>query len=279
MSKAKRINGKPVEKTDKIVKADKMGILYLFVIPMFISVVISLFSSDYRGFILGGIGFLLLLGSVRMAKIGFAQDAVYRKSILAKAPKTPYKTLAALGLGVTSFYLSFLVGGEGILRSLFVGILAPIGFYLYYGFDPRIDKLGSLDGVSAQMVLDAIKEAKHKLAKVKNDMDKISDPVLENKLSISMQKAEVILQTIEEDPKDVRTARKFLIVYIDGLLKVTNSYTAMDESDIEDDTKDRLYALLNDVDEKFNKELDRLKENNQFDLDVHIDVLKEQIKH
>jgi len=33
------------------------------------------------------------------------------------------------------------------------------------------------------------------------------------------------------------------------------------------------------VEERFDKELKRLKENNAFDLDVHIDVLKEQIKH
>jgi len=273
MSKAKRINDKPIEKGEKI------GILYLFLIPMFISVVISLFSSDYSGFMLGGIGFLILLGSVSLANMGFAQSREYNKSILAKAPKTPYKTVAAIGLGITSFYLSFFVGGEGLWASLFVAILAPAGFYLYYGFDPRDDKLGNLDGVSAQMVLDAIEEAKEKLSQVMLDMEEIADSTLQEKLSVAVDKAQTILQTIEEDPKDVRTARKFLIVYIDGILKVTHSYTAMEESDIEQETKDRLYSLLSDVDKKFNKELERLRENNQFDLDVHIDVLKEQIKH
>jgi 5-bromo-4-chloroindolyl phosphate hydrolysis protein len=273
MSKAKRINDQPV------VKGEKMGLLYLFLVPMFISVVISLFSSDYSGFILSGIGFLMLLGSVNLASRGFAQSIEYKRSILAKAPKTPYKTLAALGLGATSFYLSFFAGGEGIFASIFVAILTPVGFYLYYGFDPKTDKLGSLEGVSAQMVLDAIEEAKEKLVKLRDDMDNITDTTLLEKLSVAAQKAEVILQTIEEDPKDVRTARKFLIVYIDGVLKVTNSYTAMDESDIKQETKSRLYALLSDVDSKFNRELERLKQNNQFDLDVHIDVLKEQIKH
>jgi len=77
----------------------------------------------------------------------------------------------------------------------------------------------------------------------------------------------------------LRVARKFIIVYIDGIKKVTKSYTEMDEKDINSDTKERLYSLLSDVEKRFDKELLRLKKNNQFDLDVHIDVLKEQINN
>jgi hypothetical protein len=36
--------------------------------------------------------------------------------------------------------------------------------------------------------------------------------------------------------------------------------------------------LMDELDSTFDKELQRLKNNNLFDLDVHIDVLKEQIK-
>jgi hypothetical protein len=53
----------------------------------------------------------------------------------------------------------------------------------------------------------------------------------------------------------------------------------MDEKEINSETKERLYSLLSDVEKRFDKELIRLKKNNQFDLDVHIDVLKEQIKN
>jgi len=273
MSKAKKITG------SRIYTPEKIGILYLLLIPMFISVVKALFSADYSGFLLAGLGFLLLFGSVTMANRGFTQSIEYHKAILAKAPKIPYKKLAAFGLGVTAFYLSFFVGGKPMLTALFLGILAPLGFYLYYGFDPKTDKLGNMDGISAKMVLETIKEANTKLSIVKDDMKKITDKILHSKLTIATKKAETILQTIQEDPKDVRVARKFLIVYIDGISKVTSSYTDLDESDIKEETKTRLYTLLSDVDLKFNQELQRLKENNHFDLDVHIDVLKQQIKN
>ena len=133
--------------------------------------------------------------------------------------------------------------------------------------------------VSAEFVLETINEAKGKLANIESHMDEIKDKVLFEKLNIAVSKAKNILEIIQNDPKDIRVARKFLIVYIDGIVKVTDSYVSMDEEDINGETKEKLYSLMTDLDSRFDKELDRLKNNNQFDLDVHIDVLKEQIKN
>jgi hypothetical protein len=60
---------------------------------------------------------------------------------------------------------------------------------------------------------------------------------------------------------------------------VTKSYTAIDESDIDLSTRERLLSLMDEVEIRFDKEMQRLKSNNKFDLDVNIDVLKEQIKN
>jgi hypothetical protein len=42
--------------------------------------------------------------------------------------------------------------------------------------------------------------------------------------------------------------------------------------------RERLYTLLREVQERFDKELERLKANDRFDLDVQIDALRQQIK-
>lgn len=273
MSKVKRINGQ------KIAKAPKSTLLYLFLIPMLISTTKSLFGGDYSAFILKGIGFLLLSGGLTMATKGFNQKIAYDAAALTRAPKIPFLKLAALTLGVTAFYLSFFVGGKPLLTALFVGILAPVGFYLSYGFDPKADKLGNIEGISAELVLQTLKEAREKLSHIKADMEQIHDKALIQKLSLATDKADAILKTIQEDPKDIRVARKFLIVYIDGIGKVTRAYTEIEEDEIAADTKIKLYTLMDEVEEKFTSELQRLKTNNHFDLDLHIDVLKEQIKH
>jgi len=107
----------------------------------------------------------------------------------------------------------------------------------------------------------------------------LKEPEVHGKLRIATDKAYEILNNIEADPKDLRVARKFIIVYIDGVKKVTNSYTSMKEDEITSETKERFSMLLSDVEKKFDKEILRLKSNNQFDLDVQIDVLQEQIKN
>lgn len=63
------------------------------------------------------------------------------------------------------------------------------------------------------------------------------------------------------------------------MLKVTESYVSMNAKLIDNQTQERLHTLMDELDVRLDKELKRVKENNLFDLDVHIDVLKEQIKN
>jgi len=260
-------------------KTTKGFLLYLFAVPLFLSVVLALLQTNVKAFLLNGIGFVLLLGVLTLAKKGFAQEREYKERTLAKAPKVPYKNIAGILLGVVTFYTAYVAGGAPFAKSIFLSIISIAGWFLYYGSDPKADKLENLGDISAEFVLETIGEAQSKLDAIRTHMKQIHDTALHQKLSGAMKQAEAILQTIQEDPKDVRVARKFLIVYIDGIAKVTDSYTQLEEEKIDDATKARLHTLMAEVQTRFEKELERLKGNNQFDLDVRIDTLKAQINH
>lgn len=275
MSKAKRYN--PTQ--PKQLPSSKGILLYLFLVPLFMALVLALFQTNIKAFILNSFSFFLFLSVATLAKKGFVQEKVYHDSTFTKAPKLPYKMFAGYLLGGATFFTAFITGEQPFVKSLFLALIATLGYYLLYGFDPKKDKLENLGDVSAEFVLESIKEAKAKLASVRENLNKIKDNTLHEKITQAVQKASHIIQTIQDDPKDVRVARKFLIVYLDGMKKVTQSYTELEESDITVDTKERLHALMDDVQEKFDQELVRLKNNNAFNLDVHIDVLKEQIKN
>jgi len=259
-------------------KSTKGIMLYLFLPPLFLAIIVALMQSNVMAFILNLVAFVLFFITAKLSSIGFAQERDYLRAKLTKAPKVPYKSLGAFGLGISTFFTVSIAGGEPFYVDIFMGVIATIGYFLYYGFDPRDDKLENIGDISAEFVLETIGEARGKITKIEDDSKKIKDKELVKMLWIATKKADIIIDTIQEDPKDIRVARKFLIVYIDGIAKVTESYVSMDEKDINSDTKERLYALMRDLDKKFDDELQRLKENNMFDLDVNIDALKEHIK-
>ncbi len=254
-------------------------VLYLAVAALFVSVIVSLFKGHYGHFLATGVGFLLMLATAAATARGIAQEVAYRDTIIARAPKIPFKTLALILLGIAVFYLAWFVGHKPLWQALFVGILGSVGYGLYYGLDPRRDKLPDMGDINPELVLQTLNEAKSKLAEAEAGNARIADPVLHDKIATAIDQAHRILETIQHDPKDLRVARKFLVVFVDGIADVTRQYNAVDADDIDPDMQQRLHELIDDVQRRFDRELARLKANNLFDLDVTIDALKAQVNH
>jgi len=278
MSKAKRY--KPFDPKQKNhFKNVKGHFLYLFLAPLFLAIILALLQREIGAFTLNIASFGLFFATAKINTMGLANEYEYHTKTLTKAPKTPLKTIAMGILGIATFFTASIAGGESLLMGAFLAMVSMVGYYLYYGLDPKVDKIDNIGDISAQFVIETLAEARAKLSSIETDVTYIKEAELYGKLKLAINKGYEIINTIEEDPKDLRVARKFIIVYIDGIKKVTKSYTAMDEEEITDETKEKLSNLLIDVEERFDKEIQRLKKNNQFDLDVHIEVLQEQIKN
>ena len=257
----------------------KGTLLYMFLVPLFLSVVIALFKIKLMAFLLNSIAFIALFTVVYLSKKGFAQEINYNQMKIAKAPSIRYKEFSAYMLGITTLYIAYIAGTVPLFQSIFLAVIAVLGYWLYYGFDPRDDKLEKSDDISSEVVLKTFEEAQSKISSIEKNSEKIKDTLLKNKVSNAIDKANNILDFLADDTKSIRIARKFLIVYIDGVSKVVTSYNAVDEDEIDSGTRERLLSLMDDVDKRFDKEMQKLKEGNKFDLDVNIDVLKEQIKN
>jgi 5-bromo-4-chloroindolyl phosphate hydrolysis protein len=277
-SRAKRYSPFNSKKKSTFSRGKSGNFLYVFLAPIFLATFLALLAQDISGFIKNIISFGLFLITAKLNSIALEKEYDYHSKVLTKAPKVPLKGISALLLGISTLYTSWIAGGDSMVMGIFLGIIATIGYFLYYGFDPRDDKLENIGDISAEFVLRTLAEARAKLSSIETDISMIKDKNLNTKLHVALQKAYEVLSTIEKDPKDLRVARKFIIVYIDGIKKVTKSYTDMVEEEITVETKLKLSNLLTDVEDRFEKEIIRLKKNNQFDLDVHIDVLQEQIK-
>ncbi|MEA2029029.1 MAG: hypothetical protein U9N49_08645, partial [Campylobacterota bacterium] len=173
MAKAKRYNP-PISMRRKT----RGVLLYLFLIPLFLSVVIALFSMKFWAFMLNMFAFMLFYGVLHLSKKGFVQEQEYKEAIFTKAPKIKYKTIAAYLLGIATFFTAWMAGGEPLLHSIFWAVLAVVGYYLYYGFDPSEDKLEDVGDLSGEVVLETFGEAQRKLAQIEADNKEIKDKTL-----------------------------------------------------------------------------------------------------
>jgi len=176
------------------------------------------------------------------------------------------------------FILGFLVGHRGLFETLFVSILAGVGLLLYYGFDIREDKIPQDIDMNPDILLNSLNEAKKRLDSIKKHSNEIMDTPLRSAVDRAVERAEDILSAISENPSAIRASRKFLVVYVEGIEEVLDSYTKLDKEIIDDDMRQRLISLLYEADDRFEKELLKLKESDKFELDVQIDALREQIK-
>ncbi len=273
MAKAKRMT---FTKKDK---APSAIFLYIFLIPMFASTIVSLVAGSYALMVLKLIAFAMLYGSINLINRGLLEEYNYNKAKITKAPKYKFKTLGAIGLGVTALFLAIMIDHLNIINSIALPILATAGTIMYYGKDPSVDKLPNESGVNYDKLLAELSEAEDKIKAIENTKDSIEDLELKDAINKATIRAKDILKTIEEDPKDIRVARKFMVVYLDGIKDVVDKYNSIEGHNLDDSYRVRLIELLNDASSRFNKELDRLKSNDVFDLDVQIDSLKQQLKN
>jgi len=106
--------------------------------------------------------------------------------------------------------------------------------------------------------------------------EKIDDYKLKVAINGAILEAKEILNSIKEEPKEYHKVRKFMVVYLDGVKDVIEKYSEIDKTLLDDSYRDRLVDLLNSATLKFEEELQKLKSEELFDLDVQIDSLKRQ---
>ena len=273
MAKAKRMTFEKKEQVPSVL------FLYLFLIPMFATTIVSLVNSQYSLMILKLIAFAMLYGSINLINRGLVAEHNYNKAAISKAPKVKYKFLGSVALGATTLFITLLIDKLNIANTIVLPILATAGSIIYYGKDPSKDKIPKDSGVNYEKLIAELADADKKIKAIESTKDNIEDLELKDAIDKATIKAKDILKTIEEDPKDIRVARKFMVVYLDGIKDVVDKYDSINENILDDSYRVRLIELLSDASTKFDKELDRLKSNEVFDLDVQIDSLKQQLNN
>jgi 5-bromo-4-chloroindolyl phosphate hydrolysis protein len=256
-------------------------LLYILPFPLVIGAIIALVAGNVGGTLLLGGSFAAYMLAATIARKGFQLEAEYKRRKIARAPKTPFKTIAAIFSSVTTGVLAWLGADYGVVPAVVMGAATFLAFALSYGLDPRRDKAGNITlGVTADEIIDALNAAEIRIKSIEDARRMIRNPEYGKRLDQITSKAREILNTIEDDPTRLSRARKFLKVYLDGTDKVAQGY-ARSQNNKEGMTSaldTDFNRVLDSIEQTFSEQKTKLLENNNFDLDVQIAVLEQQLK-
>ena len=254
-------------------------LMFLLPLPVLFAAIAALSGGNLSGLLGNAAGYGLFLAGALLLRRGLLSEAEYARRRVARAP-WPLKTLGsgiiALATGVTAW----LGAGQNPLIAVAFGLAALLGCYLTYGFDPRAAKrFTDRDGVdTTDRVLEALTQAEQGIAAIEQATRDIRNAELNNRLRRITALARQILKLLEEDPRDLRRARKFLNVYLDGAKQVTEGYAKTHARVSTPELEDNFRRVLSTIEEVFQEQQQKLLETDVTDLDVQIEVLTTQLK-
>jgi 5-bromo-4-chloroindolyl phosphate hydrolysis protein len=140
----------------------------------------------------------------------------------------------------------------------------------------------NIDGVTKETHEAALEEGNKKLKTLRSSTDKIQDPGIKAKAKGICNLTEKILESIRKDPKDLKPARSFLGYYLDTAMKILQQYNELEgqtaKSKDMEEVIEKLDGTLGTLEQAFQKQLEKLMENDVMDLDTELTVLERTIE-
>jgi len=220
---------------------------------------------------------VLTLGAILLRE-GVKAEAAYHERKVARRPALPRKTLAA-GLAGIGIAIAAYRSEPGLVAPILFG-LATAGLHLAaFGFDPMRDKgMEGVDTFQQDRVARVVDEAESHLQAMSDAMKRAEDRPMELKLDQFQTIARDLIRTVEEDPRDLTAARKYLGVYLlgarDATVKFADIYARTRDTQARADYSD----LLDDLGQGFAQRTQKLLVDDRSDLNIEIDVLRDRLQ-
>lgn len=223
---------------------------------------------------LGATGLMLL--AAWLTREGVIAQEAYDARKIARRPAWPRKiigsVLTAAGLGLAGF------AAHGVAEAV---IFAVLGFGLHifaFGPDPMKNKgMEGVDEFQTDRVARAVGEAEKILDAMKDAILRARDRELERRVDSFQATARHMFRTIENDPRDLTAARKYLTVYLMGARDATAKFADIYARNRDAEARADYVALLDDLETNFTARTQKMLTDDQSDLNVEIEVLRERL--
>lgn len=274
--------------------------LWVLSAPLLIGALTSLTIGGFAGFLsglgggeffgtlaqkahLGGLGDALGWGLVAAAAMLTRQSGRTaeqgRERRFSRHWRLPLRTLAGLALGLGTGVTAVLGIGYSLPVGLAFGAVALFGYHLTYGLQmPRSGARLSAADKEGRAVSAALAEAESRLINIERAAASLGNPELRQRLTRIAGQGRGMLEQIAARPSDLRRARRFLTVFLEGAEQVSDGYARTHRQADSPALEQSFRNVLVNIEDQFILQRERLREADVLDLDVQIEVLKKQLE-
>lgn len=236
------------------------------------------FLGDPRGLIFGLGATALILAAAFLTAEGLKAHAAYDERKVARRPAFPRKIFGSVLVGA-GLCVGGLASHDTVLFPALFGVIGAVLHFLTFGADPLRDKgAEGLDTFQTDRVARAVDEAEKHLAAMRDAILRAGDRQLEARVDRFSAAARSLFRTVENDPRDLTAARKYLSVYLMGARDSTIKFADLFARSRDPQARADYLALLDDLETTFADRSRSLLSDNRNDLDVEISVLRERLK-
>lgn len=250
-------------------------VLLLFFAP--VPYALMAFQQEPSGLFRNLLVFALLMLAAWLTREGILAQENYEARNVAKRPAIPRKLFASALIGVALF-VGGLAGG-GLLNPIIFGILGVILHIMAFGPDPLKDKgMEGIDSYQSNRVARAVDEAERHLAAMKDAILRADDRSLEGRVDKFQATVREMFRTVENDPRDLVAARRYLGVYLLGAKDATVKFVDIWSQTRDAKARTDYEKLLEDLEENFTARTRTLLADDRDALDIEISVLRERLE-
>ncbi|PHQ98657.1 MAG: hypothetical protein COB39_08365 [Marinosulfonomonas sp.] len=247
----------------------------LFFAPL--PLVFRAFFKNPEGMALTLLAFGVLILAAWLTRDGIKAHKAYDARRAARRPAIPRKIFGSVLTGIGLFIAGYAAGG--LFNSLIFGFLGVVLHGFAFGPDPMRDKgMEGIDSFQTERVARVVDEAEKHLAAMSDAIVRAGDRKIEDRVAQFQITVRDMFRTVEEDPRDLTAARKYLSVYLlgarDATVKFADLYGRTKDKKVRDDYE----ALLSDLENNFAARTEKLLLDERSDLDVEIEVLRERLQ-
>jgi hypothetical protein len=254
-------------------------ILFLVPLPLLFSGIGALKTGDGTGIVYNWGALAALFLAAWLLRDGLLAEEEYNARKVARPPAIPRKIFASVLTGAGVALAAFGGAHVALFSSLVFGVAAAVAHSLSFGIDHLRSKgLEGFDTFETDRVAKAVEKAEKLLAETISASKRFNDRALEGRVESIASAARDMFRTVEEDPRDLVHARKFMGVYLKGARDATIKFADIYARNREPAARADYVELLTDLETSFAAHREVLLLDDRSDLDIEIEVLRDRLK-